>query len=73
MKKIIYVIFIIVFILVKKDVNQCEIVYILSNGECIINKNYSCYDKKYQYCSNSKEGNCRKCYDVYNLENRICI
>ncbi len=53
--------------------DQCEIGYILLNGECIINENYSCYDENCQFCSNSKKGNCRKCYDGYNLENGICI
>lgn len=27
--------------------------------------------KNVNFNSNSKEGNCRKCYDVYNLENGI--
>ena len=53
--------------------DQCEIGYILFNGECVINDNYSCFNNKCQFCSNSKEGNCRKCYDGYNLENGICI
>ena len=29
--------------------------------------------KNVNFNSNSKEGNCRKCYDVYNLENGIWI
>ena len=39
----------------------------------ILYENFSCYDEKCQFCCNSKERNCRKCYDVYNLENGICI
>ena len=52
--------------------DQCEQNYILKNGLCEINKNFSCFDKNCEMCSNSKEGFCKICKNGFKLIEGSC-